>query len=610
MSAEADRVPGYAALSYVWGDTKYNLHPIFVDGNKVHWATHNLWQALKRIRATYEDRVLWVDAICINQENNEERSSQVREMRWIFPKASCVLCWLGDDDETVPEAFSELKTWASAHNDETSRSSCVLDARRHLAERKTGQRNALSLLFSRPYFTRAWCLPEVCVPPRNALVLCGLNEISWRRLYFGFLTMASSIYEDELIKFIGPSVTRVIPMLNVCWNPPEKMLLSYLIPLVANRECQDPHDKIFSLLGLAERSGGKYPPANYRWSMRDVCITYTRAAIEVERRLDILRAICPYRENDCMPSWCLKSDQWLKDRTAGELELLNGHLFEKYRACGGMTIDLVPARARNDGVLRIYGFNFDRITHLYDLSDFLTGLFYSPTHWSDIFARTRNFCHTIGLPDLYAATDELVVEAFLNTLCFNDFWIQSPKEKAPFRRELLYKTYEKYAGGIFSEDRTSLGASGSILEESQLFDYMARTFVFGQSTSDEINIDHEPGPSITHSILEKQAIMELSNIVEQKVGSRKLIVTEKGHIGFGLQSCAVLDEVCLIPGSDVPLVLRNTSVLNTGEPSHVFVSDAYIHGIMYGEGLEDYSRLLSASEKRCHRADMTLFYIS
>ena len=51
----------YAALSYVWGDDQSDLHPVIIDGKSVHFATYNLWQALRRIRVEYEDRVLWVD---------------------------------------------------------------------------------------------------------------------------------------------------------------------------------------------------------------------------------------------------------------------------------------------------------------------------------------------------------------------------------------------------------------------------------------------------------------------------------------------------------------------------------------------------------------------
>ena len=168
---------GYAALSYVWGDATKNLRPVLVNGNKVLWVTYNLWQALKRIRASYEDRVVWADAICINQGDEDERSSQIQHMRWIYPQANTVLCWLGDDDGTVEESFSELNLWADAYENDEQRSDRALQARAYLARREANEMNPLGLLFSRPYFTRVWCLPEVCVPPKKFLVLCGANEI-------------------------------------------------------------------------------------------------------------------------------------------------------------------------------------------------------------------------------------------------------------------------------------------------------------------------------------------------------------------------------------------------------------------------------------------------
>ena len=159
---------GYAALSYVWGDTTKNLRPVLVNGSKVHLVTYNLWQALKHIRASYEDRVIWADAICINQSDSEEKSYQLQHMRWIYPQANTVVCWLGDDDGTIGEAFSELNLWADAYESNEQRSNCALQARAYLDRREANEMHPLGLLFSRPYFSRAWCLPEVC------LLVCGL----------------------------------------------------------------------------------------------------------------------------------------------------------------------------------------------------------------------------------------------------------------------------------------------------------------------------------------------------------------------------------------------------------------------------------------------------
>lgn len=67
--------PAYQALSYMWGSDKY---PKYIDVSGATVAVgKNLWNALKSLQLKRKARVLWVDALCINQENIPERNSQV-----------------------------------------------------------------------------------------------------------------------------------------------------------------------------------------------------------------------------------------------------------------------------------------------------------------------------------------------------------------------------------------------------------------------------------------------------------------------------------------------------------------------------------------------------
>lgn len=85
---------GYEALSYVWGDPR-SVCSILVN-EKAFPVTHNLFLALKHLRLPYNERKLWVDAICINQEDVEERSQQVQIMQKIYWRARRVIVWLGE----------------------------------------------------------------------------------------------------------------------------------------------------------------------------------------------------------------------------------------------------------------------------------------------------------------------------------------------------------------------------------------------------------------------------------------------------------------------------------------------------------------------------------
>jgi Heterokaryon incompatibility protein (HET) len=83
----------YEALSYVWGDPAIK-HAVEVDGKEL-FITTNLGAALRRLRRLNVTRIMRVDAICIDQDNIEERSAQLQLMARIYHGASSVVIWLG-----------------------------------------------------------------------------------------------------------------------------------------------------------------------------------------------------------------------------------------------------------------------------------------------------------------------------------------------------------------------------------------------------------------------------------------------------------------------------------------------------------------------------------
>jgi hypothetical protein len=88
-----DKNPKYTALSYTWGSTEQEF-PILLNG-KLFFITHNLDIALQHLKRHPVVWPIWVDAICINQENNKEKGEQVQQLRSIFYRAGHVIAWLG-----------------------------------------------------------------------------------------------------------------------------------------------------------------------------------------------------------------------------------------------------------------------------------------------------------------------------------------------------------------------------------------------------------------------------------------------------------------------------------------------------------------------------------
>ena len=107
-TASLDRLASYEALSYVWeviGDTCPD--PIYIDGHAMTVST-NLEAALRALRYPNMSRTLWIDAICINQSDMDERGNQVTFMGAVYSKAKSVTIWLGTQSDGSSLAMSSL----------------------------------------------------------------------------------------------------------------------------------------------------------------------------------------------------------------------------------------------------------------------------------------------------------------------------------------------------------------------------------------------------------------------------------------------------------------------------------------------------------------------
>jgi hypothetical protein len=97
----------YEALSYIWGGDERTCSITIEEQNLD--ATANLYTALIRLRGRSLERILWIDAICIDQNNLDERSQQVQLMAMIYSKAHCVLVWLGETADNIEGALEDIQ---------------------------------------------------------------------------------------------------------------------------------------------------------------------------------------------------------------------------------------------------------------------------------------------------------------------------------------------------------------------------------------------------------------------------------------------------------------------------------------------------------------------
>ncbi|KXT16508.1 hypothetical protein AC579_1338 [Pseudocercospora musae] len=124
-TCELDHAPPFEALSYCWGraDPSYTIN---VSGERLE-VTENLKLALFRLRRSDAVRRLWIDGICINQQDAAEKTAQVKLMRDIYEKAHRTIVWLGEEDSETRLAFSLCVRQVNAHGNAYLKQSMGVD---------------------------------------------------------------------------------------------------------------------------------------------------------------------------------------------------------------------------------------------------------------------------------------------------------------------------------------------------------------------------------------------------------------------------------------------------------------------------------------------------
>lgn len=142
---ELTNFPQYEALSYVWGDPN-NTAPIVVQGHTLQ-VTTNLEVALRHLRYSNKVRVLWIDAIVINQIDLDERTEQVALMGDIYSKAASVRIWLGpadDDSDLFIQYFRNQNFgWMSSFQKAWKARSLIVETRRWSPKEKRKRQSYL-----------------------------------------------------------------------------------------------------------------------------------------------------------------------------------------------------------------------------------------------------------------------------------------------------------------------------------------------------------------------------------------------------------------------------------------------------------------------------------
>jgi hypothetical protein len=185
--------PVFTALSYVWGErSEPEKDVIHCEGYRIQ-ITHNCWSALWHLQKVFRSVTIWIDAICINQDDAEEKKSQIPLMGTIFSSAQLVYIWLGKGTQETDEAMDYLDRGGLPFNTLIRRrvgdqgpstgNTMALRLGLHLFMRMFTFRSrpyfaGLDEIMSGPWIERLWTLQEALLA-RDAVIVCGEKYIPW-----------------------------------------------------------------------------------------------------------------------------------------------------------------------------------------------------------------------------------------------------------------------------------------------------------------------------------------------------------------------------------------------------------------------------------------------
>ena len=560
VSLDRDEVK-YEALSYCWGDPTNTMTiklstPNSNSQKRPELAAFNIQvtstihAALRSLRRDDgQSRQLWVDAICINQEDLRERSSQVGMMRDVYARAETVIVWLGDSDEGMQKSFQTIKDishrYEQLHPD-ADLSETLRERHSSLFEHD-GVTNFVNEcpIFDYPWFRRTWVLQEVANAKRS-LVHVGRDSIPWssvlrlnhcidRSQYqahigrkFLMLPLFSGLFQLE-----DPRISSgaAIDTNSLQHSPPRRRKILDVIISGLDLDATDPRDKIFALLQFGDdtNSPDRLSPEikpDYEKDVSQVFSDFTRWWIVTYQSLRILSTVHVSRGRTWQtttmrkpasrihdhPSWCLWHDgesDWAK-ATLGFAE------DTPYHASGPETLprlDLISNPGQDWAVLKVMG---RRLCTIEGISSFP---YYNPNHIDQ---------------ELFKA-----YETIFDPISEHGSWthgVRLRSQKPAYTREDIYVNNMNHLRAHIENARRAARAAQSIAIDCH---------------------------------------------------NDCLFIASEGNIGLCPQMAVGGDVVVLLYGGSVPYLLREMKPSGEGIPQWELVGECYLHGYMDGKAVKE-----------------------
>jgi hypothetical protein len=623
----------YTALSYCWGDTM-NQPVIVVDGYQVK-VTQNLRDALKELRADKVEFV-WVDALCINQRDQVEVQQQVQKMTLIYSRAESVFAWLGPEDpdsvglrrtferlgrfrrEVSPQGKilaqtsvlrDLLQIWlqdlgfrdrqgvvklggitlTNLSSSLQRLASDLSDEDRALRAEQSAFLKQLRSVVSRDYWRRAWVLQELTVGGVIRL-RCGRHSLDFE-LLSTIMQELEALHDSKIFKDFTLHHEHVynLVLLRTKWQPREP--IHFLAALRGSyHTCSTKRrDKIYSLFGVCFDSTRFVTQIDYQIPLATIIRQMTENSIRATRTLDVICVQPPERIYELSlpswaPDWRLIGKYSFNNRMVDYLTGLDEHQKDNpkdkyWHATSNSRCHDAPF-VDGGRVLKVRGLLIDTIINCSGaieegavsnplppafkvvrrgaLSRFING--------DDARDKAEDIFTTLTVYKPRTRTDDVNSD-------FSDLWSSKILDKLGKEEPLVYQWLVKHRKWMIHGKPLiwwSYGTRSRLDVSNRLLDKAAR-FLYHAASDNGFSLD-------------KRIRILTGAVVRALKDGLRFMETSRGFTGWAHPAARVGDQISLLQGCSMPVILRSAGKQSSRRLAYEVVGDAYVENLMHGEG--------------------------
>ncbi|KAI1124679.1 heterokaryon incompatibility protein-domain-containing protein [Nemania abortiva] len=369
---DEDHIPDYEALSYAWGplETEADMARIMLEhqkhslpfrrGRRRGWlgVRSNLASALKQLRLETKPRDIWIDSLCIDQDNEVQKGPQVAMMGNIYGRASRVIIWLGTEARDSNRAMDLMQSlgvqinvdWVSLRSTASSQAVTpnIVDESVPLAL-EIDDLDALDHLFRRQWFDRLWIRQEIFRENQSeAVIHCGSASVHWHIFRCGWYLLN---YKERPPHNTHPLWNRQQDLRGFMIQQ-QNCTLSNLRYDFKLAQCADPRDRVYAVRGLLKKEIEESIQPDYTKTVEDV---YKDAVLAHFRNHTSFNILC---ECHFSPQW--KGPSWVPDWASNPL--IDSH-FQWQMASGMITSSVSTDKIA--GSCQLLGVCATTVTKLY-----------------------------------------------------------------------------------------------------------------------------------------------------------------------------------------------------------------------------------------------------